>query len=67
MIRTHHGTHFQLLDCGERNFGNMTESEVGHVHDVGIGHAAILRKSDISDHKNYFEEIQEIILCGIGV
>jgi hypothetical protein len=67
LLGTYHGAHFQFLDRRERNFANMAQSEVGHVHDVSIGYTAILRKPHISDHEDQFENVKEIVLCSIMV
>lgn len=66
-METYYGTYFELLDCRHGDFGNVTYSEVGHIHDVGISHAAVLRKSHITYHENEFEDIEDIIFTGIWV
>jgi hypothetical protein len=66
-VGTHHGTHFEFLEGCSSHFGNVTKSEVGHVRDVYIPQTAIFGEPHIANHEDNFEDIQQIVICGIGV
>jgi hypothetical protein len=66
-VGTYHGTYFELLEGGDRYFGHVAQSEVGQVHNVYIPQTAIFGESHISHHKDNFEDIQQVVICGIGV
>ena len=45
----------------------MTQSEVGHVHDVYIPQTAVFGQSHVAHHEDNFEDIQKVVIRGIGV
>ena len=64
---TYHSTHFELPEGCDRYFGYVTQSEVGQVHDVYIPQATIFGQPHVAHHEDDFEDIKQVVICGIGV
>jgi len=64
---TYHSTHFELPEGCDCHFGYVTQPKVGQVHDVYIAQTAIFGQSNVAHHKDDFEDIQQVVICGIGV
>jgi hypothetical protein len=67
VAKTYHSTHFKLPEGCDRYFGHVTQSEVGQVHEVYIPQTAIFGQSHVTHHEDNFEDIQQVVICGIGV